>query len=244
MTTALGISDLTKRFGGLVAIDGLSLAIEGGESVGLIGPNGAGKTTILSLVMGELRPDSGRISLFGEDISPLGVARRIRRGISRTWQIPRPFANLSVIENIRIGSMPDSLRGMIFDPWDPVREHDLAMSVGLARHRLERKASDLAMGDLRKLEMARTLAAGARVLLLDEVFAGLTVGEIAHIAAVIQSLRSQGITFLIVSHDLPALAPLIDRAVAIDRGRVIAEGPLDDILDHPDVRDSYLGSGT
>ncbi|WP_038097838.1 ABC transporter ATP-binding protein [Thioalkalivibrio sp. HK1] len=241
MTIALGISDLGKRFGGLVAIDGLSLAIDDGESVGLIGPNGAGKTTIIGLIMGELRPDSGRIDLFGKDISPLGVAERIRCGISRTWQIPRPFANLSVIENIRIGSMPDSLRGMIFDRSDPIRERELAMSVGLAKNDLERKASDLAMGDLRKLEMARTLAAGARILLLDEVFAGLTVGEIDHIAAVIQNLRSRGITFLIVSHDLPALAPLIDRAVAIDRGRVIAEGPLDDILDHPDVRDSYLG---
>ncbi len=242
MTVALGIVDLTKRFGGLVAIDRLSLTLEEGESVGLIGPNGAGKTTIFSLAMGEKRPDSGRVILFGEDISSLGVARRVRRGISRTWQIPRPFANLSVIENIRVGSMPDSLRSMIFERSDPMRERDLAMSVGLARHSLERKASDLAMGDLRKLEMARTLAAGARVLLLDEVFAGLTVGEIAHIASVIQDLRSKGITFLIVSHDLPALAPLVDRAVAIDRGRVIAEGPLDDILDHRDVRASYLGS--
>ncbi|MBF2759213.1 MAG: ABC transporter ATP-binding protein [Ectothiorhodospiraceae bacterium AqS1] len=241
MTAALRIDDLAKRFGGLVAVDDLSLTIEEGESVGLIGPNGAGKTTIIGLVMGELRPDSGRIELFGEDISGLGVAKRIRRGISRTWQIPRPFADLSVIENIRIGSMPDSLSAMIFGASDPIRERELATSVGLATSSFERKASDLAMGDLRKLEMARTLAAGARVLLLDEVFAGLTVGEIAHIAAVIDELRGRGIAFLIVSHDLPALAPLVDRALAIDRGRVIAEGPLDDILDHPDVRESYLG---
>lgn len=241
MSNALEIRHLVKRFGGLTATNDLSFDLAIGESLGLIGPNGAGKTTIFSQIMGELRQTSGTITFMGEEISSLSTSDRISRGISRTYQVPRPFADLSVRENIRVGLMPDSLRAMIFGAVDHERETDIAASVGFALADLDRPASELAMGDLRKLEFARTLATGAKVLLLDEVFAGLTTGEIAMIATLIQDLRQRGFTFLMVSHDLPAMEPLIDRAIAIERGMLLADGSFKEVLANAEVRASYLG---
>jgi len=144
-------------------------------------------------------------------------------------------------ENIRVGLMPDSLREMIFGAPDRNREAELAQSVGFAPKDLDKTASELAMGDLRKLEFARTLATGAKLLLLDEVFAGLTSGEIGMIAELIQDLRQRGFTFLMVSHDLPAMEPLVDRAIAIERGTMLANGSFADVLGDKSVRASYLG---
>ena len=241
MTAALEVTNLVKTFGGLTATNDLSFALEPGESVGLIGPNGAGKTTVFSQIMGELRQTSGSIKLFGTDIGVLSIPERIRRGVSRTYQVPRPFADLSVLENIRVGFMPDSVWGMVVGCPNVEQERDLAHQVGFNAADLEKPASDLSMGDLRKLELARTLATGARVLLLDEVFAGLTVGEITQISALIQKLRRQGITMLMVSHDLPALDPLVDRVIAIERGSMIAKGSFAEVIANEEVRASYLG---
>lgn len=242
MSAAIEIRNLVKEFGGLRATNDLSFHVNEGESVGLIGPNGAGKTTVFSQIMGELRQTSGDILSYGDDISKLSTADRIARGICRTYQVPRPFPDLSVRENIRVGLMPDSLRGMIFGRPDRDRETEVALSVGFSLDDLESPANALAMGDLRKLEFARTLATGAKILLLDEVFAGLTTGEIAMVAQLIQDLRKRGFTFLMVSHDLPAMEPLIDRAIAIERGTLLAEGAFHDVLANADVRASYLGS--
>ena len=241
MTAALEITNLVKMFGGLTATNDLSFVLEPGESVGLIGPNGAGKTTVFSQIMGELRQTSGTIKLFGTDIGALSMPERIRRGVSRTYQVPRPFADLSVLENIRVGFMPNSVWGMVVGRPDVEQERDLALEVGFNAADLEKPTSDLSMGDLRKLELARTLATGAKVLLLDEVFAGLTVGEITQISALIQKLRSQGITMLMVSHDLPALDPLVDRVIAIERGSMIAKGSFAEVIANEEVRASYLG---
>ena len=241
MTAALEVTNLVKTFGGLTATNDLSFALEPGESVGLIGPNGAGKTTVFSQIMGELRQTSGSIKLFGTDIGVLSMPERIRRGVSRTYQVPRPFADLSVLENIRVGFMPNSVWGMVVERSNVEQERDLAREVGFNAADLEKPASDLSMGDLRKLELARTLATGAKVLLLDEVFAGLTVGEITQISALIQKLRRQGITMLMVSHDLPALDPLVDRVIAIERGSMIAKGSFAEVIANEEVRASYLG---
>ena len=241
MTLALEVRNLVKKFGGLTATNDLSFDLAKGESLGLIGPNGAGKTTVFSQIMGELRQTSGTIKLYGEEISKLTTAERIAKGVSRTYQVPRPFAELSVRENIRVGLMPDSLREMIFGAPDRSREAELAQSVGFAPKDLDKTASELAMGDLRKLEFARTLATGAKLLLLDEVFAGLTSGEIGMIAELIQDLRQRGFTFLMVSHDLPAMEPLVDRAIAIERGTMLANGSFADVLGDKSVRASYLG---
>ncbi|THH37064.1 ATP-binding cassette domain-containing protein [Aliishimia ponticola] len=242
MSAHLSIRNLIKRFGGLTATNDFSLEITPGSSVGLIGPNGAGKTTIFSQIMGEVRQDSGQIALDGLELTPLATARRIRAGVSRTYQVPRPFAEMSVAENIRVGLMPDNIWSMIAQGPDPDRELELALSVGFTKDQLEKLPSELSMGDLRKLEMARTMATGPRMMLLDEVFAGLTVGEIAMISGLVQQMRADGMTFLIVSHDLKALEPLIDRAVAINHGTLIADGPYDEVMNDAAVRASYLGT--
>ncbi len=242
MSAALKVSGLVKRFGGLVATNDLSFTLKEGESLGLIGPNGAGKTTVFSQIMGELRQNSGTIELFGQEISNLSTPQRIRAGVSRTYQIPRPFGDMSVAENIRVGLMPDNIWQMIVSPPNKERERELALSVGFTEADLERAPTELAMGDLRKLEMARTMATAPKVMLLDEVFAGLTTGEIAQISDLIQSMRKDGMTFLIVSHDLPALEPLIDRAIAIERGTMIAEGSFAEVMNDKAVQASYLGA--
>ncbi len=241
MTAILSLQSVVKRFGGLVATNNMSFDVAPGESLGLIGPNGAGKTTIFSLIMGEHRQNAGSISLKGQEISRLPTHARIRRGISRTYQVPRPFAEMTVAENIRVGLMPESLGAMIFKGADLDAERDLALSVGFTPADLDRLPSELSMGDLRKLELARTLATGAEVLLLDEVFAGLTAGEIAQISELLNAKRDEGMTFVIVSHDLKALEPLVDRVVAMTQGARIADGSFSDVIADEAVRASYLG---
>ena len=241
MTAILELDGVFKRFGGLVATNNMSFQVARGESLGLIGPNGAGKTTIFSLIMGEHRQNEGAIRYAGQDIGRLATHARIRRGVSRTYQVPRPFAEMSVAENIRVGLMPDRLRDMLFKGADQDAERALALSVGFAETDLERLPSELSMGDLRKLELARTLATGAETVLLDEVFAGLTTGEIAQISALINAKRAEGMTFVIVSHDLKALEPLVDRVVAMTQGAKIAEGSFAEVIADPGVRASYLG---
>ena len=241
MTPALKIENLVKRFGGLTATNDMSFEVAEGQSVGLIGPNGAGKTTIFSQIMGEHRQDAGTIHLFGQEVSARSTAARIRAGLSRTYQVPRPFGAMTVAENIRVGMMPDSIWQMITRSADKEREIELALGVGFDKPDLDRTPDELSMGDLRKLEMARTMATGPKVMLLDEVFAGLTVGEIAQIAALIQSMRKDGMTFLIVSHDLGALEPLVDHVVAMNQGARIAEGSFAEVMADADVRSSYLG---
>lgn len=241
MSMSLTITNLVKKFGGLMGTNDLSFTIEPGQSVGLIGPNGAGKTTVFSQIMGEHRQTSGSIKLGSEEITNLSTPARIRKGVSRTYQVPRPFADMTVAENIRVGLMPDSVMGMILKGANRDRELELALSVGFSEDDLERTPAELSMGDLRKLEMARTMATDPKVMLLDEVFAGLTVAEIAMIGDLVQKMRADGMTFLIVSHDLKALEPLVDRAVAINYGSKVAEGSYTDVMASDAVRASYLG---
>lgn len=241
MTAALNVDNLVKCFGGLVATNKVSFDVADGESLGLIGPNGAGKTTLFSLIMGEHRVDSGHIKLQGNDITNKPVYARIAAGVSRTYQVPRPFSDMNVGENIRVGLMPDSLWKMVMEPANPQRELELALSVGLTEEDVYRHPSELAMGNLRKLELARTLATNPRVLLLDEVFAGLTASEIEQITDLLNCKREEGLTYVIVSHDLPSLKPLVDRVIAINQGTVIAEGGFDEVMQSSEVRSAYLG---
>lgn len=241
MSAHLELRNLVKVFGGLTATNDVSFEVQPGTSVGIVGPNGAGKTTIFSQIMGEHIQTSGSIHLDRKDIGALSTPARIHAGVSRTYQVPRPFAEMSVVENIRVGLMPNSVRGMIFGAPDPAREMDIARSVGFADDQLDRLPAELSMGDLRKLEMARTMATAPRLMLLDEVFAGLTVGEIAMISDLVQKMRKNGMTFLIVSHDLRALEPLVDRVIALNQGTLIADGSYADVMNDAGVRASYLG---
>ena len=242
MAKVLEVRNVSKRFGGLVAVNDLSFDVDEGESLALIGPNGAGKTTAFRLVMGDYRPDSGTITLKGEDISRQPTHTRISRGIGRTYQVPRPFHGMSVADNIRVGMMPDSLWQMLRHGPDTEKERELALRVGFKPGEEGRSPDELSMGDLRKLELARSLAAGPSIMLLDEVFAGLTVGEIALISRLLAEERKRGMTLVIVSHDLRSLAPLVDRAVCMSFGSVIAEGPFDQVMADKSVREAYLGT--
>ena len=241
MSVILELEHVVKRFGGLTATNDMSFEVRKGESLGLIGPNGAGKTTIFSLIMGEHKVNAGSIRLHGEELTKLPTHQRIRRGIARTYQVPRPFAEMDVLANIEVGLMPDSIFAMLTSGSDHAEGEAIARSVGLNEADLHRAPSELSMGDLRKLELARTLATRPEVMLLDEVFAGLTAGEIAQISGLLNEKRQEGLTYVIVSHDLRSLEPLIDRAIAMAQGTFICQGSYEDVMKDEAVRMAYLG---
>ena len=237
----LELREVTKRFGGLVAVDRLSVRVDEGESLGLIGPNGAGKTTAFGILMGEQRPDSGRVFFRGEDVTRAPTHRRVARGIARTWQVPRPFGEMTVLDNVRVGMMPDSIRRLVVERPPEGADREVLRNVGFGEREAAMYPGQLSMGELRKLELARTLATGPEALLLDEVFAGLTRGEIAQLSELLLEERRRGMTSIIVSHDLRSLSPLVDRVVVMSFGAVIAEGGFDEVLADPLVREAYLG---
>ena len=241
MKHLLEMSAVSKRFGGLTAVNDLSFGVAEGESLGLIGPNGAGKTTAFSILMGEHKPDSGRVRFRGKDITRVATHRRVQLGIARTYQIPRPFGDMGVFENIRVGSMPDSIAELIAGNEPTDEEWAILESVGFTDREASMLPGQLSMGELRKLELARNLATGPSVMLLDEVFAGLTFGEIAQLTEFLMARKRDGMTYLIVSHDLKSLRPLVDRVVAMSFGSLIAEGSFDEVMTNEQVRAAYLG---
>ena len=241
MTDLLAVQDLSKTFGGLSAVKNLSFCVSEGETVGLIGPNGAGKTTIFNLIMNEFRPDSGEIFFKGEAISRYPTHERVKLGIARTYQVPRPFSEMTVGENIRVGLLPDNLWKMVTEETDEALEIEIGRSVGFDDHQIAQQPSELAMGDLRRLELARTLALQPSLLLLDEVFAGLTLGEIEQISELLVERKKYGLTYVMVSHDLRSMAPLVDRVIAVSFGEIITEGTFDEVVNNKIVQEAYLG---
>ena len=241
MTDLLAVQDLSKTFGGLSAVKNLSFCVSEGETVGLIGPNGAGKTTIFNQIMNEFRPDSGEIFFKGEAISRYPTHERVKLGIARTYQVPRPFSEMTVGENIRVGMLPDNLWKMVTEETDEALEIEIGRSVGFDDHQIAQQPSELAMGDLRRLELARTLALQPSLLLLDEVFAGLTLGEIEQISELLVERKKYGLTYVMVSHDLRSMAPLVDRVIAVSFGEIITEGTFDEVVNNKIVQEAYLG---
>jgi ABC-type branched-subunit amino acid transport system ATPase component len=237
----LELNALTKRFGGIFAVYDLSFHVNAGESLGLIGPNGSGKTTTFNLIMSELKQDEGQIFFEGREISRYPTHQRVKMGISRTYQIPRPFGEMSVTKNIRIGIMPDEIWGVMNMSSTSEREREIGNSVGFKAHHLKAHPNELSMGDLRRLELARTIATNPKLLLLDEVFAGLTAGEIAEISELLKKKKKEGLTFIIVSHDLKSLGPLVDRVVVVSFGQRIAEGSFEQVIADKKVKEAYLG---
>lgn len=237
----LELNALTKKFGGIFAVYDLSFHVEEGESLGLIGPNGSGKTTTFNLIMSELKQDEGNIFFEGKEISRYPTHERVKMGISRTYQIPRPFGEMSVTKNIRIGIMPDKILSVMRMNSASKWEREIGKSVGFKEHHLRAHPNELSMGDLRRLELARTIATNPKLLLLDEVFAGLTAGEITELSELLKKKKKEGLTFIIVSHDLKSLAPLVDRVVVVSFGQRIAEGSFEQVIADEKVKEAYLG---
>jgi branched-chain amino acid transport system ATP-binding protein len=235
----LRVEGLTRNFGGLRAIDDLSFTVRGNEFCGIIGPNGAGKTTLLNLVTGYLRPSSGSIALDGRDITGLRPYRVCRLGIARTFQITRPFNEMTVEENIMAGFL---FSGRMSGGLQGARAscRALAELVGLDVKLLTLGAT-LTLGEKKRLELARSLATRPKLLLLDEVMGGLSQQEIVDVVLVLKRVQATGTTVIMIEHVLHALMQLVERILVLDFGRKIADGPPKAVMEHPDVISSYLG---
>jgi branched-chain amino acid transport system ATP-binding protein len=224
---------LTKRFGGVTALDGLDLRIEAGDVVGVMGPNGAGKSTLLKTLLGEIRPDSGDVLLDGRSVLGWPIHRIARSGVALANQVPRPFLRLTVEQNIRVGSLA---RG------DRMRDMDVLGLCGLAE-KAHRPAGSLGLIDLKRLELARALSLHPRVLFLDEVGAGLVAHETEQMIDIVRKVHAEGVALVVVEHVETVIRQLAQRVVVIDWGKVVASGTPDQVAADPVVRSIYLGEG-
>jgi branched-chain amino acid transport system ATP-binding protein len=238
VTALLDVRGATVRFGGLVAVDDASLAVPAGGITGLIGPNGAGKTTLFTVIAGFRKPDAGRVTFDGADITAVPTHRRAEIGIARTFQIVQPFAGLTVQENIAVGAhLREPRRAAALAAAEAVAER-----VGLGPM-LDRPAAGLTVAGRKRLELARALATRPRLLLLDEVLAGLNPSEIRDIVPVIQGIRTEGVTILMIEHVLQAVMSLCSHVHVLSQGRMIAEGTPAQVVADPAVVEAYLGHG-
>jgi len=234
----LEVRDLGKRFGGIAAVDGASLDVAQGEIVALIGPNGAGKTTLFAAITGFVPPDTGHVRFLGETITGLPPHAICARGMVRTFQIVQPFGALTVRENIAVGAhlhhprRKDAL----------ARAEQVAAQVGLDK-RLDQPASTLTVAGRKRLELARALATEPKLLLLDEVMAGLNPTEISEIVPVVRAIRDSGVTVMLIEHVMQAVVSLSDRAYVLNNGRIIASGTTAEVASDPNVIEAYLGHG-
>jgi branched-chain amino acid transport system ATP-binding protein len=234
----LEVRQLTKRFSGLLAVDAASLSVEKGSITGLIGPNGAGKTTLFAMIAGFLQPEGGSLYYEGRDITGLKPHVRAQHGIARTFQIVQPFEGLNVQENIAVGAYLHTPHAH-----EALRQAaEIAERVGLGNE-LRKSSSDLTVSGRKRLEVARALATKPRLLLLDEVLAGLNPSEIRDVLPVIRAIRDQGVTILMIEHIMQAVMNLCDRVYVLSQGRMIAQGKPAAVVADPVVIEAYLGHG-
>jgi len=234
----LQVDDVSMRFGGLLAVDGASFTAETGRITALIGPNGAGKSTLFAIISGFLQPSTGRVTYDGADIVGAPPHRLARRGIARTFQITQPFAGLTVRENIAVGAhlkrpaRADALAAAA----------DVARAVGLGEL-IDHPSANLTVAGRKRLELARALATEPRLLLLDEVLAGLNPTEVRGMVPVIRAVRDRGITVVMIEHVMEAVMSLAEHVFVLAEGRMIAEGSPQAIAQNPRVVEAYLGHG-
>ena len=238
MSAILAIEALSKHFGGFTALDGVSLEVAEGERFGLIGPNGSGKTTLINCVSGLLRNEAGSIRFAGEEISRLPAYRRARRGIARSFQVPRPFHKMTVLENLLV---PSAYVIHMKDADGEARAMEILEGIGLAA-KAQAHAAQLSQVELRKLELARAMAARPKLLVSDEAMAGLSGAEVDDVLKILFALNAQGITIIMIEHIMQAVMRFSQRVVCLDAGRIIAEGSPQTIVQNADVQRAYLGA--
>ena len=231
------VAGLSKRFGNLAVIDDLSFSLAPGEALGVVGPNGAGKTTTLNLIAGDLRPTTGSVTFAGENVTQLGSHRRCRLGVGRTAQVPRPFEGLSAFENVLVGaSFGGHLRRT-----EAIDASVRALERAGMLDRANVRAGELTLLQRKRLELARALATGPSVLLLDEIAGGLTEAEVSELVDTIKSIHRDGVSIIWIEHIVHALLSVVDRMLAMDYGRLLVEGDPHEVMASDAVRHVYLG---
>jgi branched-chain amino acid transport system ATP-binding protein len=241
-TSLLTVAGLGKRFGGFVALSDIELEVAEGERLGLIGPNGSGKSTLVNCLCGTLHNDQGNVTFSGRALNGLSAHERTRLGISRSFQLPRPFPTLTLAENIRVPILyaADVKTGRT--PVDPRRRcEELLDMVGLLP-KADRKPADLTQIEMRKLELARAMASEPRLLIADEAMAGLSHQEVDSILALLLTLNEQGVAIIMIEHIMRAVLAFSQRLVVLVAGRKIADGNPQEVIRQPDVVAAYLGS--
>jgi branched-chain amino acid transport system ATP-binding protein len=234
----LELRHLGKHFGGVMVVDDLSTTVGRGELLGVVGPNGAGKTTLFNLITGEIRPDHGSIVFDGRDITALPESRRCRAGIGRTYQIPRPFTGMTVFENVLVGAA-HGLRARRTQGYQVSQQ---ALHATGLLPRANDQAADIGLLDRKRLELARALATGPRLLLLDEVAGGLTEPEVEQLVATIRRIHARGVTVIWIEHIVDALLSVADRLLCLTAGRVLMDGDPATVLASREVQEVYLGT--
>ena len=242
MTQLLAVDNLSKHFGGFVALEGISISVNPGERIGLIGPNGSGKSTLVNCICGTLQNEAGSVRFDGHLIDGTTAHQRTRRGLARTFQLPRPFASLSLADNMRIPLLYTvAARGSGHSAHDiEARCIDLLREVGLDS-KAKRLPRELTQVEMRKLELARAMAAEPKLLIADESMAGLTHSEVEEILTLLKRLNGQGVTIILIEHIMRAVMSFSQRLVVLVSGRKIADGDPNDVVRDPEVERAYLG---
>jgi branched-chain amino acid transport system ATP-binding protein len=237
----LKIERVSKSFGGFAALTEVSIEIAQGERFGLIGPNGSGKTTLINCISGSLRNDGGSIVFDGEEVSALPAYQRTRRGIARSFQIPRPFASMSVLENLVVPLEYVAHRRSLHTADTGGEAMEILRQIGLAE-KAETPSNRLTQVELRKLELARAMAARPRLLISDEAMAGLAPNEVDEVLEILFKLNESGITIIMIEHIMQAVMRFSQRVVCLDAGKIICEGVPAEIVANVDVQRAYLGA--
>ena len=239
----LEVTGLGKRFGGFVALDGIDLSIAAGERLGLIGPNGSGKSTLVNCLCGTLANEVGDIKFDGNNLAGLAAHQRTRLGMARSFQLPRPFSSMTIADNIRVPliyAVNARSRGRLSESDIAARCGELLGLVGLA-DRARQLPRDLTQVDMRKLELARAMAAEPKLLIADEAMAGLSGSEVKDIVALLITLNERGVTVILIEHIMSAVMQFSQRLVVLVSGKKIADGRPDDVIRDPEVERAYLG---
>jgi len=232
----LKLEKVSKNFGGIKALDGVELSLEEGEIVGLIGPNGAGKTTLFNVITGFYKPDTGAVFFNGEDITSLPTHKICRKGIARTFQIAKPYEEITVLKTVTIGAMlhSDSMK-------QAAEKAEVILSKLKLHDKKQKLGRSLTVVERKRLELARALATEPKLLLIDEVIAGLNPTEIDDISEIIRGLAKSGISILMIEHVMRAILSLAKHAIVLDAGCKIAEGESENLLKEPTVIEAYIG---